>query len=303
MRQLTTFQKAATLLSFSRAAAELNYAQSSVTGQIKGLENALGIALFERLSGRRIQLTPAGRRLLPYAERLLSLADEARNATAGPREPSGRLLVGTMESIATYRMAPVLEFFHHRWPRLELVLRPGSGAEIVDGVRRGTLDLALLIDAETLHSGLDTTVFGPEALVAVVSPDHELAGRPTVTADRLATVPILAPESGRGYRRLLERELQGRTAPLLESGTVESTKRWTAAGLGVGLLPEVAVADDLAAGVLTPLPWRPPAAVYAQLVRRRNSPAGPETRMFIEKVSEILSGEPSRNIGKERLAA
>ncbi|GAA2615939.1 LysR family transcriptional regulator [Streptomyces tubercidicus] len=291
MRQLRTFHRAATLLSFSRTAAELNYAQSSVTGQIKGLENALGVALFERLSGRRVRLTPAGRRLLPYAERLLLLAEEARSAASGSPEPSGRLVIGTMESIATYRMPPLLEFFHHRCPQLELVLRPGSGAEILDGLRQGALDLVLLIDTETLHPGLESTVFGPEPLVAVVAPDHELAGRRSATGERLRSVPILAPESGRGYRRLLEGEMDCRTAPILESGTVESTKRWAAAGLGVGLLPAVAVADDIAAGVLVPLDWRPPSAVYTQLVRRRRTPVSREMRLFIDQVSNLMAEE------------
>ncbi|MER5640315.1 LysR family transcriptional regulator [Kitasatospora sp. NPDC002227] len=87
IRQLTTFQKAATLLSFSRAAAELNYSQSSVTSQIKSLETTLGVALFERLAGRSVLLTPAGQRLLPYAEQLLALADEARRAATSAPEP------------------------------------------------------------------------------------------------------------------------------------------------------------------------------------------------------------------------
>lgn len=291
MRQLRTFHRAAALLSFSRAAAELNYAQSSVTGQIKGLENALGVALFERLSGRKVRLTPAGWRLMPYAERLLLLADEARNAASGSPEPSGRLVIGTMESIATYRMPPLLEFFHHRCPQLELVLRPGSGAEILDGLRGGGLDLILLIDTETLHPGLESKVFGPEPLVGVVAPDHELAGRRSVTGERLRDVSILAPESGRGYRRLLAGELDSRTAPILESGTVESTKRWAAAGLGVGLLPEVAVADDIAAGVLAPIDWRPPSAVHIQLVRRRRTPVSREMRLFIDRVSNLMAEE------------
>ena len=294
MRQIRTFHKAATLLSFSRTAAELNYAQSSVTGQIKGLENALGVALFERLAGRRVRLTPAGLRLLPYAERLLLLADEARSATLGSAEPSGRLVIGTMESIATYRMPPLLELFHHRCPQLELVLRPGSGAEILDGLRQGALDLVLLIDTDIRHPGLESTVFGPEPLVAVVAPDHALAGRRSVTGARLRDVPILAPESGRGYRRLLQRELPGHTAPILESGTVESTKRWAAAGLGVGLLPEVAVADDIAAGALVALDWHPPSAVYTQLVRRRRTPLSREMRLFIDRVATLMTEENDR---------
>jgi DNA-binding transcriptional LysR family regulator len=294
IRQLTTFQKAATLLSFSGAAADLNYAQSTVTGQIRGLENSLGVELFERLSGRKVRLTPAGQRLLPYAERLLSLADEARGATAGPLEPSGQLVIGIMESLATYRMPPVLEYFHHRYPRLQLVLRPSSGAETLHALKQGTVDLGLLMSAETRHSGVEIDVLSPEPLVAVVGPGHELAARTTVTAADLHGVPILAPESGCGYRRLVETEFRsgpGRPMPLLESGTVESTKRWAAAGLGIGLLPVVAVEEDIAAGALAPLPWCPPFKVYTQLVRRPRTPHTREMRLFIDRVSAFMAKE------------
>ncbi|UGY92398.1 LysR family transcriptional regulator [Streptomyces gobiensis] len=294
IRQLTTFQKAATLLSFSRAAAELNYAQSSVTGQIRGLENSLGVQLFERLSGRKVRLTPAGQRLLPYAERLLSLAGEARGVTAGLPEPSGQLVIGTMETLATYRMPPVLEYFHHRYPQLQLVLRPGSGAETLHALRQGTVDLGLIMSAENRHSGVESEVLSPEPLVAVVGPDHELATRTRVTAADLRSVPILAPESGRGYRRLLEAELRsgpGTPVPLLKSGTVESTKRWAASGLGIGLLPMVAVEEDTATGALAPLAWRPPFEVYTQLIRRRRTPLSREMQLFIDRVRAFMAQE------------
>ncbi|MGI5481951.1 LysR family transcriptional regulator [Streptomyces lavendofoliae] len=292
IRQLTTFQRAATLLSFSRAAAELNYAQSSVTGQIRGLENSLGVELFERLSGRQVRLTQAGRRLLPYAERLLSLADEARGATAGPPEPSGQLVIGTMETLATYRLPPVLEYFHHRYPGLQLVLRPGSGAEVLHALRQGTVDIGLLMSAETRHRGVDSEVLGPEPLVAVTGPGHPLAGRARVGPADLRDVPVLAPESGRGHRRLLETESRSRPGapvPLLESGTVESTKRWAAAGLGVGLLPAVAVREDVESGALVALAWTPPFEVFTQLVRRPRTSPTREMRLFAEQARAVLA--------------
>ncbi len=294
IRQLTTFQKAATLLSFSRAAAELNYAQSSVTGQIRGLESSLGVELFERFSGRSVQLTQAGQRLLPYAERMLSLADEARTATRGSTEPSGRLVVGTIESIATYRMPPVMEYFHRRYPRLRVVLRPGVAADTARAVRQGTVDLGLLTEAGTRHEGLDGVVLRSEPVVAVVKPGHELAGCSRVTAQRLRGVPILAPESGPGYRRLLQRVLwNGRaSAELLESGTVESAKRWVAGGLGIALLPAVAVRADIDAGALVLLDWRPPLETHTQLVWRRRAPLTREMRLFIDKASEFMAREP-----------
>lgn len=97
LRLLVTFEKVATVLSFTRAATELAYAQSSVTSQIRALESSLGTELFDRL-GSRIRLTEAGERLLPYARQIIELTDEARAAVVGAEEPSGTLTIGTMES-------------------------------------------------------------------------------------------------------------------------------------------------------------------------------------------------------------
>lgn len=294
IRQLTTFQKAATLLSFSRAASELNYAQSTVTGQIRGLENSLGVELFERLSGRTVRLTPAGQRLLPYAQRLLSLAEEARGATAGPAEPSGRLVIGTMDSLVTYRLAPVLEYFQHRYPKLQLVLRPGTGSQTLQALKDGSVDLGLLMSAETRHSGLESDVLCTEPLVAVAHPGHELVARSRVTAADLRDVPVVAPESGSSYRRLLEAQSYGGPGlpvSLLESGTVEATKRWVVAGLVVGLLPVMAVEEEIAAGTLAALAWRPPVEVHTQLLRRPRTPLTREMQVFTDRVSAFMAQE------------
>ncbi|MDT9699367.1 LysR family transcriptional regulator [Streptomyces sp. P17] len=116
LRLLVTFEKVATVLSFTRAAAEPAYAQSSVTSQIRALESSLGTELFDRLGGR-IRLTQAGERLLPYARQIIELAEEARAAVTAAEEPTGSLVVGTMESLTSYRLPPLLELFHHRCRR------------------------------------------------------------------------------------------------------------------------------------------------------------------------------------------
>src|SRR5687768_17710567 len=107
LRLLATFEKVADVLSFTRAAADLGYAQSSVTSQIRALESSLGVDLFERL-GSRIRLTEAGERLLPYARRMIDLAEEAQAAVTGADEPAGTITVGTMESLTSYRLPPLL---------------------------------------------------------------------------------------------------------------------------------------------------------------------------------------------------
>ncbi|MGW5419826.1 LysR family transcriptional regulator [Streptomyces sp. NPDC003943] len=286
LRQLTTFHRVATLLSFTKAAADLNYAQSSVTAQVKSLEVALGVELFERLRGR-IRLTPAGERLLPYAERILSLVDEARDKTTGWAEPTGLLTIGTSESLTSYRMPPVLEFFHHRYPRLRISLRTGSADRTCEALRQGALDMGFFMDARTEHAGLRTERLWSEPLVAVAAPGHRLAGLSGLGSGDVAAVPLLVPEAGDCYRELLEAELAGAAAgpgpALLEFGTVESVKRGVAAGLGVSVLPEVAVADAVAAGALVVLDWRPPFEVHTQIAWRRGQQVTREMRTFIDQ--------------------
>jgi len=122
---LTIFRAVVRENGVTRAAAKLNRVQSNVTTRIKQLEEQLGADLFIR-DGRRLVLTPAGETLLPYAERLLALADEARHAVRADR-PSGRLRLGTMESVAATRLPGLLARYHQQWPDVALeLLRPAS---------------------------------------------------------------------------------------------------------------------------------------------------------------------------------
>ncbi|MGW2562131.1 LysR family transcriptional regulator [Streptomyces sp. NPDC001514] len=293
IRQLRTFHRVAVLGSFTRAATELNYAQSSVTAQVKSLEVSLGTELFERVGGK-VKLTPAGSRLLPYAGQLLSLADEARGAASPDGQPEGLLTIGTMESITSYRMPPVLEYFHHRYPRLQLALRPSLCAETLHSLRQGVFDAGFLMEAETQHSGVHSEVLGIERLVVVAPPGHRLADDSKVPTDELRQESVLAPEAGCAYRELLEAELNdgsGEPVPFLEFGNIEAIKRGVGAGLGISLLPRMTVTDELAAGSLVPLAWEPPFELYTQLAWRKGTQLSRERQVFVEQVIEFLSHE------------
>ncbi|MFF9409541.1 LysR family transcriptional regulator [Streptomyces anandii] len=296
IRQLRTFHRVAALGSFTRAAAELNYAQSSVTAQIKSLEVSLGSELFERVAGK-VKLTPAGTRLLPYAGQMLSLADEARGVASPHAHPEGVLTIGTMESITSYRMPAVLEYFHHRYPRLQLALRPSLCAETLHSLRQGVFDAGFLMEAETQHSGVHSEVLGVEPLVLVAPPGHRLADETKVPTDELRQESVLAPEAGCAYRELLEAELNdgsGEPVPFLEFGNIEAIKRGVGAGLGISLLPRMTVADELGAGALVPLAWEPPFELFTQLAWRKGAQLSRERQVFVEQVIEFL-GQEYRN--------
>ncbi|MEU9479183.1 LysR family transcriptional regulator [Streptomyces sp. NPDC048191] len=288
LRLLVTFEKVATVLSFTQAAAELSYAQSSVTGQIRGLESSLGVELFDRL-GSRIRLTEAGERLLPYARQIIELTEEARAAVTEPEEPSGTLTVGTMESLTSYRLPPLLEYFHHRHPGVRLALRTTIGDETRQALRQGTYDVGFLMEEETEHPGLESTVLAVEPLALVAAPGHALAGAALTTAG-LADQPLLATEPGCAYRDLFERELKALAeVDFMEFGTIEATKRAAAAGLGIALLPEVTVAAELAAGSLVRLDWEPPFTLRTQLAWRAGKRLPAHARLFVEQARRLVA--------------
>ncbi|MFF7441175.1 LysR substrate-binding domain-containing protein [Streptomyces sp. NPDC008122] len=291
LRLLATFEKVADVLSFTRAATELGYAQSSVTAQIRSLESSLGVDLFERL-GSRIRLTEAGERLLPYARRMTDLAEEARTAVAATAEPSGPIAVGTMESLTSYRLPPLLEYFHHRYPKVRLTLRPTLGDETRKALRQGTYDVGFLMEPETEHEGLETEVLAPEPLSLVAPPDHPLVGRTDLTTADLAAAQLLGTEPGCAYRDLFEAELREWEPPFMEFGTIEATKRGVAAGLGVALLPRVTVAEELAAGVLAELPREAPFTLFTQLAWRRGKRLPAHVRLFVEQARRLVRESP-----------
>ncbi|WP_326726080.1 LysR family transcriptional regulator [Streptomyces sp. NBC_00243] len=292
LRLLVTFEKVATVLSFTQAAAELKYAQSSVTSQIRALESSLGTELFDRL-GSRIRLTEAGERLLPYARQIIELAEEARAAVVGAGEPSGALTVGTMESLTSYRLLPLLELFHHRYPGVRLSLRTTIGDETRQALRQGTYDVGFLMERETEHAGLETAVLAVEPLALVAAPGHRLAGRPVVTAD-LVRESLLATEPGCAYRDLFELELNSlEQVAFTEFGTIEATKRAAAAGLGIALLPEVTVAAELADGSLVRLPWEVPFTLRTQLAWRAGKRLPAHVRLFVEQARRLVREQSS----------
>lgn len=257
MRQLVTFRAVARSLSFTRAAGDLAYAQSSVTAQIQALEDEFGVRLFERL-GRRVLLTDAGQRLLVYAEKMLRLAEEAREAVAGGEEPAGTLTIGAYETLCVYRLPPALRLIGQRYPHLQLIVRLGPCGELRRLAASGELDLVFLLEEPADTPALHIEPVVPEPVLLVAPPGHHLTQRDAITPADLEREPLLATEAGCSYRLAFERILgQANISPreVMELGSVQAVKQCVMAGLGVALLPEVVVAEELRHGQLMALPW------------------------------------------------
>ncbi|SIT44789.1 Transcriptional regulator [Paraburkholderia ribeironis] len=234
---LTIFRAVVRENGVTRAAAKLNRVQSNVTTRIKQLEEQLGTDLFIR-DGRRLVLTPAGETLLPYAERLLALADEARHAVREDR-PSGRLRLGAMESVAATRLPGLLARYHQQWPAVELELETGTTDRLIERVREFEVDAALVatpLDQTALGDLFEAVPVFTEELVMLTPRGH----RPIHDVGDIALSTLIAFERGCAYRAYIEKwylEHGVRPARVLELGSYHAIVACVAAGAGVAVAP------------------------------------------------------------------
>lgn len=231
---LRIFKAVAEEGSVTLAASRLNRVQSNVSARLTQLEESLGVPLFHR-SGRKLQITAEGTRLLAYADRLLQLAEEAQAAVQPDQRPSGQLRIGSMETTAAARLPQVLAAFNRKHPHVDLLLDTAPTDQLLDGVLKHRLDVAL-VAGPVPHAELAQLPVFEEELVLITCHGH-----PPVASPRdLARRNLLVFRSGCTYRRRLEAWFaEGGVAParVSEFGTFEAILGCVAAGMGVALMP------------------------------------------------------------------
>src|SRR3954462_4281385 len=180
LRQLEYFVAVAEEANFTRAAERVHISQSGVSAQIRQLENELGAELFDR-SARSARLTPAGAGALEWARAALAAAVELRQVVDDVTGlVRGRLAVGMIMGCTVTPFFDALARFHRAHPGVEIALREGNSDVLIDDVRAGGLDLALVGGAGASPAGLSGQVLVSEGLVAAVPAEHPLAGRSSV---------------------------------------------------------------------------------------------------------------------------
>ncbi len=292
LRQLKTFQTVAAMLSFTRAAEQLDYAQSSVTAQVRALEAELGVQLFDRL-GRRVTLTEAGERLLDYAEKMLKLADEAALVLTESVEPAGKLIIAAPETLSTYRLPPLLKQFRMRYPRVQLILRSFLVPETLAHLADGSVDVAILLTEPPLESsGLMVTPLVRETFMLLAAPEHPFNRPGCVQPEDLRDETLLLTESGCSYRGAFENRLLAhgvRLTTTMEFGSVEAIKQCVMANLGITILPEIAVCGEVNQGKLVALPWfASDFQMTTCLIWHKDKWLSPALQEFIRLSEEIL---------------
>jgi DNA-binding transcriptional LysR family regulator len=253
LRRLEVFVKVAELGSFSRAAQALSLTQPTVSEHVRALEDELGVQLLDRL-GRGASTTRAGLLLLGYAQRMLALAREARQAIDQFQgRLSGELLVGGSTIPGEYVLPALIGQFKAKQADITIVLLIGDSRQVSEWVDDGRVELGV-VGARPAQRTLDARELMADELVVVVPAEHAWARRATVTLAEVQREPMVVRERGSGSREALERALdEGGTSLAAfrvvgEMGSTQAIKQAVRAGVGVSLISRRAVEDECRAG-------------------------------------------------------
>ncbi|WP_406601951.1 LysR family transcriptional regulator [Lentzea kristufekii] len=241
LRQLEHFLAVAEECHFTRAAHRLHIAQSGLSASIRALEVELGAPLFLRTT-RQVELTQAGRALLPEARRALSSVSAAKDAVAAVQGLlRGTLSVGSLQCLHVVHLPAVLARFHELHPGVEIRMRQSGNAELVEEVRAGRLDLAFVTRQPKIADDLRVSTLASEPLVLACAPGSPFATRESIELSELAGQPFVDFNADWGTRDEADRALaaagvERRVA--VEVNDVHSLLDFVVFGLGVALVPQ-----------------------------------------------------------------
>ncbi|ULO09798.1 LysR family transcriptional regulator [Paenibacillus sp. 19GGS1-52] len=289
---LRTFREVAKRQSFTRAAEELGYAQSSVTMQIQKIEKEYGVPLIER-HGRQLRLTPPGEELLKLFVEILDLYDRSKETIA--QQIGGTLTIGTIDSLAAFYLPPFLQQLRTRFPGLNIHLQTEQEANLVSKIKDGEVDIGLMLDRNTADSMLHRTIIREEPLVLIAPVGHKLAQLKTVQLSDLNNCELIVSEESCIYRSLFENLLKEHGIIFrigFELSNLEAIKRCVMNELGIALLPRIVAQEEIERGYLAELPFYHPEIHFdLQLLLHPKKWRSQPLQYFIEMVmAEAMAG-------------
>lgn len=244
IQSIKTFVQVATLENYTKAANEMNYAQSTVTMQLKKLEEELGYPLFERI-GRRNYLTSQGRTFLSYANRILSLLQEASSLSDDPKQMRGTVRVGALESLVFSKVLPRVSEYRSEYPNAEISIKIGESRELLTMLRENRIDIAWISGERITDSAFRCILQQEEPLSFVASVHHPLATK-KASVEEILSYPVISTEpTGYCYYKLHD-IASSRGIELSHAVTVESVhgvSRLLHDGVSVAFLPSDAITD------------------------------------------------------------
>ncbi len=289
IRNLITFVQVAELNSFTKAAKALDYAQSTVSFQIKQLENELGCLLFERINHTLI-LTERGRELLEYAQRIRHLTDEFRQNMNESKSLNGHVHVVTPDSVCEAMLTDHYADFYQRYPNITLKYSTADTEDMFRMLDHNAADIILTLDGHVYQKDY---VIAREAQMTthfVVGSCSPLAKKKVRSIREIIGNPFILTEKGMGYRRVLDEKLAKMSVeihPVLEISRTDLITKLLEDGKAVSFLPDFVTRKKVEEGTLCYLDIADvQIEIWQQLIYHRNKWMSRTLKAFIEYVME-----------------
>lgn len=289
LRNLITFIHVAELGSFTRAAEQLGYSQSTVSFQIKQLEDELGCLLFERIN-HTITLTERGEDLVAYAHEIRSLIDEFKDNLEKEESLSGHIHIVTPDSVCEEMINLHYLDFHRKYPAISLKFTTADTSVMFDMLDHNEADAIITLDSHTY--GKDYVIAKEEALPMhfVASARSKYATARSISIMDIIEEPFILTEYGQGYRRVFDKELAKRSleiTPVLEIGRTDIITSLVAEGEMISYLPDFVTRPLVDAGRLSYLDISDfKIEIWKQLIYHKNKWISKSLRTFIEYIKE-----------------
>lgn len=251
IKNLTSFMYVAEMNSFTKAAQFLGYTQSTISFQIKQLENELNCQLFERIN-HSVTLTKRGRELLDYAHKVKKMTDELKEGIADSLQPSGHITMATASSLCRSMLGENYPHFRKEYPSITLKVVEAGTEEMLRMVDHNEVDMILTLDSHIYNT--DYIIAKEERIGVhfVASPSIGIADR--IKLEDIVKYPFVLPERGMSYTRIFEEKLAQRSLeikPVLETGNTDILASLVEQGVGICLLPDYVTEERIKKGTLT----------------------------------------------------
>jgi len=295
LRQLDVFRAVAQNLSFTRAAEQLHLSQPAVSIQVKQLENAIGLPLFEQL-GKTLHLTKAGREMLGYASAVIELLEDASVAMDDLKGIQRGQLDISVATTAGYFATRLLAAFSKRYPGITISLDVTNRKTLLRQLDHNERDIVIMGEPPN-DKALQSEPFMDNPLVMIAPPDHPLADRKRIPITHFANEQFVVREQGSGTRAAIVRFFTGYGVPFqtgMEMSSNEAIKQAVQAGLGLGIVSQHTIELELESGSLVTLDVEHfPIRRHWYLVHRDNKRLSPVAQRFREFVLEQQAGSPT----------
>ena len=287
LRNLITFIYVAELGSFTKAAEQLGYSQSTISFQIKQLEDELGCLLFERIN-HTITLTERGHDLVAYAHKVRALTDDFKENLSKDQECSGHIHIVTPDSVCEEMISAHYKDFHNRYPSVFVRFSTGDTSDMLSMIDHNKADVIITLDHRLLNK--DYVIAKEQRLPMhfVAASTSQYAGRKGMSIKDIANEPFVLTEYGQGYRRVFDRELAKKSieiTPVLEIGRTDLITSVLVENSMISYLPDFVTKDLIASGELCYLDVCDMSTdIWKQLIYHKNKWMSKSMKTFIEYI-------------------